>query len=171
MPTMLSASPLAQTHPLMRRGMVVRYMLMVCILLPSAGLAEAEAAFLAPMSLTTQSCSRGLSCSRVCRRAMPIARLARPAVMMMQEAASEEDGGVAPAVPEASDNGEEGAGSLSRKERRRSNRKSRNNSRNRIAAPTGSEGSIRRSEALSQHFLTDEGVIMRLVEQVQVLLA
>ena len=56
---------------------------------------------------------------------------------------------------------------LTRKERRRMNRKSRNNKRNRLDAPGGASGSIRRSEALSQHFLTDESTISRLVEQVQ----
>ena len=69
-------------------------------------------------------------------------------------------------TPDASA-GAAAADGLTRKERRRLNRKSRNSQRNRVDAPGGAGGSIRRSEALSQHFLTDEGTIARLVAEVQ----
>jgi hypothetical protein len=53
----------------------------------------------------------------------------------------------------------------SRKERRRLNRKTRNNSRNRIASDDSGESSIRRNTELSQHFLTDKIIIERLVAE------
>ena len=83
-------------------------------------------------------------------------------------------GRVAPALRAAGlDGGDEsgataavaaGAEGLSRKERRRLNRKSRNNGRNRLG---GEAGSIRRKDALSQHFLVDESIIMSLVDRVE----
>ena len=53
----------------------------------------------------------------------------------------------------------------SRKQRRRLNRKTRNNSRNRIASDESGESSIRRNTELSQHFLTDKIIIERLVAE------
>jgi hypothetical protein len=78
------------------------------------------------------------------------------ASLWMQEA------GTSPGAAAADGASDEGP---SRKERRRLNRKTRNNSRNRIASDDSGESSIRRNTELSQHFLTDKIIIERLVAE------
>jgi 16S rRNA (adenine1518-N6/adenine1519-N6)-dimethyltransferase len=161
--------------------------LSACVLMPRTGFANPGAsiasAFLAPLALPplpapAASCTSLRVCPEVARRpqhnAIGYAVHLRPthiAIAIQSDASGENEaphedtsavhgGGLSSDVKTVE-------GTLTRKERRRENRRTRNSKRNRLSAPDGADTSIRRNDALSQHFLTDEGIIMQLVEQVQ----
>jgi hypothetical protein len=150
----------------------VALVLATCLQLPLAtGYAGGKTAFVAhrlpgPLAAQPKRCAIPAA-APLCRRMAPATELRRidqtsALCLRMQSSTasdSETSGG------SSGEQVEEGAASsgLTRKERRRMNRKSRNSKRNRLDAPGGAGGSIRRSEALSQHFLTDESTISRLV--------
>ncbi len=141
-----------------------------CIVLPSAGLIEDAGVGFVPsfhfLHQRTALMRAGVGVGAICAqrgcagRGGLSAQVCRAGVSLrMQEA------GVPPGAEEGDADSSDG---LTRKERRRQNRSKRNNSRNRIAGDAASGGgSIRRNAELSQHFLTDQMIIERLVDEVQ----
>ena len=135
------------------------------IVLLSAGLVEGELAFASAVQrppLPWRVVGAGATCPQLGSGAWGRLSTDRKeprragASLWMQEA------GASPGAVAA--DGASGEGP-SRKERRRLNRKTRNNSRNRIASDDSGESSIRRNTELSQHFLTDKIIIERLVAE------